>query len=78
MEGTALVAKLPADLEQLECELMSIEEDAISMLSSLVCTTIYIITYIPTQYLQRTLCESNFTLLICFAMRDVRRKIKSG
>ncbi|KAK9866761.1 hypothetical protein WJX84_003821 [Apatococcus fuscideae] len=36
MEGTALVAKLPADLEQLECELMSIEEDAISMLSSLV------------------------------------------
>ena len=35
-EGATLVAKLPADLEQMECDLMVIEEDAVSLLHSMV------------------------------------------
>lgn len=35
-EGATLVAKLPADLDQMECDLMVIEEDAVSLLNSMV------------------------------------------
>ncbi|KAK9827946.1 hypothetical protein WJX74_010929 [Apatococcus lobatus] len=35
-EGATLIAKLPADLEQMECDLMVIEEDAVSLLHSMV------------------------------------------